>query len=452
MLSERLTKLLTAYIDGELDARRREAVLSHVQKSPEAREVLRQLQEDANRLRQLPILRPPQDLSQKIAQRLAEPVVLPMRVTVPQVASPFPRGYGLATAAAVLLAMGVGAWYYLTAVRDVNQPTAQAQQVDGNDLTVKTDGLRESSKVAAESKPSVEPATTSPVAEKKPAPAPAPWDLVRPADDKLAKSRDVTPPSKRDEGTLTSPDRKEDHFAPIPYRVAVFMPARELTQRNRQEELADKLRRASAQHLDLYCRQTATALDRLQGAFKAQSIQFVMTPDAENAHKLGLKTDYLLYGENVTPDDVVAVLRQVAIDERKAEAGRRGPKQPGQFQNVLVDGISPDDYKLLARVLKVDLSKPDGVQGKTPPGIDPLKPLATRTADEVVRSLKGQGTPRPEPGRSMSKAPERLLVVSTCNPIHPDPKAAQVQRFLTSRKDRLPGMMQVLIVLRGSSK
>src|SRR5438105_4470971 len=294
MLSERLSKLLTAYVDGELDARRREAVLSHVQKSPEAREVLRQLQEDANQLRQLPILGPPQDLSQKIAQRLAEPVVLPMRVTVPKVASPFPRGYGLATAAAVLLAMGVGAWYYLTVVRDVNEPTAHRQQADGNDLVVKTDGLRESSKVAVEPRPSVKPAPTSSVAERKPAPAPAPWDLVRPADDKLAKSREVTPPSKRDEGTLTSPERKEDHFAPIPYRVAVFMPTRELTQRNRQEELADKLRRASAQHLDLYCRQTATALDRLQGAFKTRSIQFVMTPDAENAHKLGLKTDYLL--------------------------------------------------------------------------------------------------------------------------------------------------------------
>src|SRR5207253_4673088 len=143
--------------------------------------------------------------SQKIAQCLAEPVVLPLRVTVPKVASPFPRGYGLATAAAVLLAMGVGAWYYLTAVRDVNEPTAQRQPGDGNDLAVKTDGLQESSKVAAEPKPPVEPATTSPVAEKKPAPAPAPWDLVRQADDKLAKSNEVTPPSKRDEGPLASP-------------------------------------------------------------------------------------------------------------------------------------------------------------------------------------------------------------------------------------------------------
>jgi len=450
MLSERLTKLLTAYVDGELDARRCEAVLSHVQKSPEAREVLRQLQEDSNRLRQLPILRPPQDLSQKIAQRLAEPVVLPLRVTVPKVASPFPRGYGLATAAAVLLAMGVGAWYYLTAVREVNRPTAAEQEADGNHFAVKSDGPGEAPKIAANPKQPDQPAIGA-VAEKEPRSAPAPWNLVRPADDTLAKSSEVTPPSKRDE--LASPDRKkEDHFAPIPYRVAVFMPTRDLTQPTQQQELLNKLRGASAQHLDLYCRQTATALDRLQGAFKTQSIQFVMTPDAENAHKLGLKTDYLLYGENVAPEDVVTALRQVAIDERKAEAGRRGPKQPGQFQNVLVDGISPDDYRLLKRVLDVDLSKPDGGQRNTRPGIDPLKPLAARTADDVVRSLKGQGTPRPEPCKSMSKAPEGLLVVSTCNPIHPDPKVPQVQRFLNSRKDRLPGTMQILVVLRGSTK
>jgi hypothetical protein len=448
MLSERLTKLLTAYVDGELDARRREAVLSQAQKSPEAREFLRQLQEDANRLRQLPILRPTQDLAQKIAQRLAEPVVLPLRVTVPKVVSPFPRGYGLATAAAVLLAMGVGAWYYLTAVRDVNRPTAAEQ--DGNRFAVKTDGPAESPKSAAAKQP--EQPEIGAVAEKKAKSAPAPWDLVRPADDRLAKSSELPPSPRRDEGPLASPDRKEDHFTPIPYRVAVFMPTRELTQRNRQEELTDKLRRAGAQHLDLYCQQTTTALDRLQGAFRDQGIQSVMTPDAENAHKLGLKTDYLLYGENVTPDDVVAVLRRIAIDERKAETGRRGAKQPGQFQNVLVDGISPDDYRLLKRVLDVDLSKPDGGQRNTQSGIDPLKPLAARTADEVVRSLKGHGTPRPEPGKSMSKAPERLLVVSTCNPIHPDPKVPQVQRFRNSLKERLPGSMQVLVVLRGGSK
>ena len=101
MLSERLLQLLTAYVDGEVSAHQRKVVLRHLRNSPEARGLLKKLQDDAARLQQLPVQVMGQDLSQKVLARIAEQVVRPIRVSAPQVPSPVPRGFGLATAAAV---------------------------------------------------------------------------------------------------------------------------------------------------------------------------------------------------------------------------------------------------------------------------------------------------------------------------------------------------------------
>src|SRR5437870_2254395 len=119
MLSERLLQLLTAYVDGEVTAHQRRVVLRHLQKSAEARAFLKKLQDDANELRQLPARRLGHDLSQRILDRIdSQVVVRPLRIPAGQATSSVPRGFGLATAAAVLLALGFGSVYYLKAIRE----------------------------------------------------------------------------------------------------------------------------------------------------------------------------------------------------------------------------------------------------------------------------------------------------------------------------------------------
>ena len=54
MLSEQILELLTAFVDGELSQRQRKAVMRVLQRSSEARDVLRQLQENAHRVKKLP--------------------------------------------------------------------------------------------------------------------------------------------------------------------------------------------------------------------------------------------------------------------------------------------------------------------------------------------------------------------------------------------------------------
>src|SRR5437879_3393425 len=125
MLSERLLQLLTAYVDGGVTAHQRRVVLRYLRTSAEARSFLKKLQDDANELRQLPVRKLGRDLSQTILQRIGDQVVVrPIRIPMEQAPSPVPRGFGLATAAAVLLALGFGSVYYLKVVSEKDSHVA----------------------------------------------------------------------------------------------------------------------------------------------------------------------------------------------------------------------------------------------------------------------------------------------------------------------------------------
>src|SRR5437868_11647972 len=126
MLSERVLRLLTAYVDGEVNARQRKAVLRYLRASQETRALLKQLQDDAHKLRQLPAQKVGHDLSQNILELIGD--LRPIRISVPQVPSPVPRGFGLATAAAVLLALGFGSFYYLKVVSEKDSHVFVAQE------------------------------------------------------------------------------------------------------------------------------------------------------------------------------------------------------------------------------------------------------------------------------------------------------------------------------------
>ncbi|HEV3119752.1 MAG TPA: hypothetical protein VGY58_22020, partial [Gemmataceae bacterium] len=138
MLSERLLQLLTAYVDGEVSAHQRKVVLRQLRSSAEARTLLKKLQEDAARLQHLPAQVVGQDLSQKVLARIGDQVVRPIRVCAPQVPSAVPRGFGLATAAAVLLAVGFGSYYYLKLVAEKQPQVAGVADSAGSELAAAT--------------------------------------------------------------------------------------------------------------------------------------------------------------------------------------------------------------------------------------------------------------------------------------------------------------------------
>ena len=113
MIPDQLMQLLTAFVDGELSQRQRKAVMRLLHRSSEAREMLRQLQENVHKLKQLPRRKVEpslvDDVMQAIALQLAQPAPLPRKAAhrrwLPYVA---------ASIAAGLLISALGILYWKT--------------------------------------------------------------------------------------------------------------------------------------------------------------------------------------------------------------------------------------------------------------------------------------------------------------------------------------------------
>jgi hypothetical protein len=158
------------------------------------------------------------------------------------------------------------------------------------------------------------------------------------------------------------------------------------------------------------------------------------------------RTHYVLYTENVTPVELARALEQLTPDAKKGEVKR---KADGPFEHVVVNAMTAADHKELSQFLGVNPTQLQPGKPKSPLDVNLRKPLAEKTADQVVKSLKGEGTPRPQPGNPVVAGPERLAIVLAYNPVRPRPNlSAEVKRFLEGRKELRQGTLQTLLVLR----
>src|SRR6476469_3787745 len=107
MLSDQLRQLLTAYVDGELTNRQRKAVQRLLRRSPEARALLRRLQEDARRLHALPRHQLGEEFTARVLRAVRQRQAERRRRPAAREAT-FPVWAGFAAAAAVLLAVSFG--------------------------------------------------------------------------------------------------------------------------------------------------------------------------------------------------------------------------------------------------------------------------------------------------------------------------------------------------------
>src|SRR4051812_11706837 len=112
MVPERLSQLLTAYVDGELSARQHRAVQRLLHKSSEARDLLRQLQADAQAVRRLPRRRLGQDLAPQVLRAIGERPVPAVRRAARAAGPAFPVWVGYAAAASVLLLVFSTSYFY----------------------------------------------------------------------------------------------------------------------------------------------------------------------------------------------------------------------------------------------------------------------------------------------------------------------------------------------------
>jgi hypothetical protein len=188
------------------------------------------------------------------------------------------------------------------------------------------------------------------------------------------------------------------------------------------DDLRGLFRASTPYHLELICpRETNEGYRRLEGVLREHGFSLIVDAAAQNRlDKPRLKTNYALYFEDVTPDELVRLLEHLGQADRQAEAKKKGD---GRFDSLVVLPMTTDDRKELSGLL----------------GIDPTQVQPDRTPDP--RTDIRESTVKDLPGG-------RQALVVSYNPVRPRPGSPDIKRFLEGRKVPRPGTVQVLVVLR----
>jgi hypothetical protein len=448
MLPDRICRMVTALVDGELSVQQRKVVLRVLRRSKEARELFRELRSHSEQIRQLPRLTLPAGFADQVLELIDKPVIAPIRPRVPATSAAVPIPWGLAAAAAVLLAVGLGSYYCLSIIQHHGMGQAA---VNGPESAPPSDGAQEALQGQVAVVPGEENgAAVNPSEElKKPAAELVSGTAGAKKDDANAPG----PAEPSEAGTLASQMRKPTSLETAEPKLPLTLVWRELDEEKSRKDLGERLHKGTAQRIELASLQPFGAVEQLQAAYQAQGIRFLVDESAQNSLKLRIKQpDYAIFSENVSVHEVLAILLHLRTEDRKHEGAQR---PSGHFDSLIVNGLSERELGNMAPWLSPRSAMlPAAHRAKRLPNlVDIRKPLSMATAALVEQALKGQGGPRPPAAKPSTRPLERLaLVVIAGGNLHFRDSSSQVRYFREHRSERQPGTMQLLVVVRGKSK
>jgi anti-sigma factor RsiW len=322
MLSEEVTWLLTAYVDGELSARQKKAVMRLLERSSEARELLRQLQESAEKLKRLPRRTLDAGFADEVLRVIAERSVRPGPASLPKLPLRWVPYAAAGVAAALFFALTLGAALYLA------------------------DRLKEPSPMPGA------PVANLPAAERPP-------------------ERDVPASPHKPNPLIASVTEGvyRSFAAPIPQDKALSLTFADL-QKDGQAgaQLASELKKSQGFEIDLTVRNNPQAVEKLKAVLAQSGIKLVIDPGSDATLKKGpAKAEFLVYAENVNPEELAKILRQLAAVDKKSA---------NPFDKVVVASLSQTGQSRVADLLGADPMKrdPGGTQGMKQPGKNPKGP------------------------------------------------------------------------------
>ena len=316
MLPERMRELLTAYVDGELSARRRRHVLRLLRHSPEARRLLQRLQTDSRELHDLPVPRLDRDLSPDVLRKVAvRPRKFPRRPVVRRFPAAYQTWIGTAAAAAVLFLIGGASYCYFAAF--LNRPAGPAVALHQSQERRPTANPEVKGPVDP---PTVAVQSPSHAAGEKHDPDPTP---PVPAKDGLQhKQADPPPPVVEKEDPVLTSEGMEMFVEIKSVEANLDVPAtfrlRDLEQEAVHKKLVAELQKDAALRVELPVRDGTEAFKRLQTVLK--SLHADLAIDAAAARRIArppLHTNYVLYSEDLTAEELGQVLRQLGVEAKK---------------------------------------------------------------------------------------------------------------------------------------
>ena len=363
MLPDQITQLLTAFVDGELGQRQREAVIRLLNQSAEARELVRQLQENAHRIKQLPRRKVEPSLVDEITKAIANEKMQPARPMVRKSGRRSWLPYLAASMAASVLigAIGLLYWKYMG-----------DQQLNKNNAPI-----------VITIKPPIE--------------APRPPSQPPP----------MTPVPRKPNPLLALVDETfRDFGAPVPVDPPFVAKFADLQKDDAKAgQFAYELGKDKVIQFDITVKNNSKALIHLRAALAERGIKLVEDPAAAKAikDKSKAKVEYLVYAENITTDELTKLMNE--LGQPMVVPGSTNQKtEPSTYQRVTVAPAAKDDRQRVAKLLGVD-----AIEQKANTEVKP-DPNVVRQA--VVLPASASGTPSSEIRQFVNQrlAPQRGTV------------------------------------------
>lgn len=400
MLADSCRQLLTAYVDGELTSRQRKLVLRLLSRSPEARQLLQKLQHDAEALRRLPRQRLGPDFARHVVQAIES---RPLRPAMRHVAARWagvPAWVGWAAAAAILVAIGLGSYFFFA------QPGRGPVAWDIPPIL--SDPKAPDTQYPRNNGPAVLPDATARHDAKQPN------DTPQPAPGPVAKNPTDAPPPDQPSRPDVLPDRNPNdplrttRFGRPKLSLEVIRPKLPLVVKMRdldRDALRAELGRDSAFRLELPIDSGGKALERLRAALRTNDVTVTVDKVAKaRLNNTMLRHQFVVYSEDLTADEWINVLLKLAGEDKKAK-------------DALFEGLV-------------------------------LAPLTGSDRQELVRLTGADLKPLPASGNGKPSKVERSALAVPYGTDRPMTNTSEIRDFLTGRKPLRPGAIQLMVVLR----
>jgi hypothetical protein len=390
MLPEPLRLLISEFASGDLSPRRQEAAVRLLRHSREARQLLGELKLIRRRLRALAPPPLPSGFTERVMNALPErPLIIePTKVRVPRASRLRFAAHFIGTAAVILTGL-FGTNYWLSSQTNsaaLDQAVARRDQRTGDSQP-------------PQSRPVVEPDASD----------------ARVSTDGGGSENAVAikPPDSPHPKMPTGPDPLGNLPAIPPEFVAVssprllVVPAGGFDDANTGKQFQEELGKAESERVDLFCRDTSRALERIQAAFKGRGVRLTVDALAQESAKRRLRAHYVIYCDELTAVEWGQLMHSLATFDKKSGENI--------FDQVVVMPADPTDQKELSVIFGSESTQ-----------------------------ARGRGDGRRTDGKKDGKAgfvavtaPGRMLTISK-----------EFRQFLDGRHDRTSGAPAVLLTLR----
>jgi len=360
MLADRHYELLTAFVDGVLSGRDREKAHRLLHESPEARDFVRKIQENAARIKGLPRRKLGPEFAAKVVAALpkatpALPVPAMPAPAIAEVGGAARSRAGIAWAkiiVAACLVLAIGGGFYFAVQR------THSDNVDETHFAAKSQQLPSEPQVP------IDPQPTAPTPRKTPAVVP---QVV--------------------EGIFGK------FLEPLESDLAARFAFADLVQDDPQRSrLASELAKDHAFHLNISAKNNGRTLERMRAVLDTVNIPLTIDPQAQANAAKG-KT-FVVYLENVKQEDVAAILRELGRDDNQGKTNIKSV-----FETVLLTNFTNEDRAMLSRLLGIDskqLDRPSTPAAKPGPSAVAVQTTGSATSPEVRKYL--QSRPAPQSG------------------------------------------------------